>query len=40
MAETGFMPSLLFGLRTSWESKAINDLPDSYGQEWVGLSRA
>ena len=35
MAENGFWPSLLFGVRRQWDSKAINDLPDSYGQEWV-----
>ena len=35
MAENGFMPSRLPGLRSEWESRAINDLKDSYGQEWV-----
>jgi hypothetical protein len=35
MAENGFWPSRLLGLRKSWESKVINDLEDSYGQEWV-----
>jgi sodium/potassium-transporting ATPase subunit alpha len=35
MAENGFWPKYLFGLRKQWDSKAINDLPDSYGQEWV-----
>ena len=35
MAENGFLPPYLFGLRESWDSKAINDLADSYGQEWV-----
>lgn len=34
MAENGFLPSRLLGLRKSWESKYINDLEDSYGQEW------
>merc|ERR1712142_983257 len=34
MAENGFMPSKLVGLRRFWDSKAINDLEDSYGQEW------
>ncbi|KAM7249096.1 hypothetical protein ACFE04_011115 [Oxalis oulophora] len=24
----------LFGIRKQWDSKAINDLSDSYGQEW------
>ena len=35
MAENGFWPSRLLGLRKSWESKTVNDLEDSYGQEWV-----
>ncbi|CAF4624244.1 unnamed protein product, partial [Rotaria sp. Silwood2] len=35
MAENGFLPSRLLGLRKSWESNEINDLEDSYGQEWV-----
>ncbi len=35
MAENGFLPSRLLGLRQSWESKYVNDLEDSYGQEWV-----
>ena len=37
MAENGFLPSRLIGLRKSWESKAVNDLEDSYGQEWVRI---
>ena len=35
MAENGFLPSRLIGLRKSWDSKLVNDLEDSYGQEWV-----
>ncbi|CAF3349572.1 unnamed protein product [Rotaria sp. Silwood1] len=35
LAENGFWPSRLLGLRKSWESKAVNDLEDSYGQEWT-----
>ena len=35
MAENGFLPWNLSGLRKSWDSKAVNDLKDSYGQEWV-----
>lgn len=35
MAENGFLPLKLFGIRKQWDSKAINDLTDSYGQEWV-----
>ncbi|CAF3939281.1 unnamed protein product [Rotaria sordida] len=35
MAENGFLPSRLFGLRKSWESKYVNDLQDSYNREWT-----
>lgn len=35
MGENGFLPSRLLGLRKEWDSKAINDLTDSYNQEWV-----
>ena len=39
MAENGFLPLHLFGIRKMWDSKAINDLRDSYGQEWVNSKR-
>ncbi|CAF2062862.1 unnamed protein product [Rotaria magnacalcarata] len=39
MAENGFWPSRLIGLRKSWESKTLNDLEDSYGQEWTYQQR-
>jgi sodium/potassium-transporting ATPase subunit alpha len=35
MGEHGFLPGLLIGLRNSWEAVSINDLKDSYGQEWT-----
>ena len=35
MSENGFWPSRLLGLRKEWDSKGVNDLEDSYGQEWV-----
>jgi len=35
MAENGFRPGKLFGLRKNWDSRAVNDLEDSYGQEWT-----
>lgn len=38
MAENGFMPSRLLGLRGQWDSKSVNDLEDSFGQEWVKIS--
>ncbi|GFS76136.1 hypothetical protein NPIL_367141 [Nephila pilipes] len=39
MAENGFMPSYLLGLRSQWDSKAVNDLKDSFGQEWTYFHR-
>lgn len=35
MAENGFLPSRLIGLRAEWDSRAVNNLEDSYGQQWV-----
>jgi sodium/potassium-transporting ATPase subunit alpha len=35
MAENGFKPDLLLGIRKRWDSRSVNDLEDSYGQEWV-----
>ena len=35
LAENGFLPRDLFGIRKRWDSKAVNDLEDSYGQEWT-----
>merc|ERR1712002_536259 len=39
MCENGFWPSTLLGLRRSWDSQAVNDLEDSYGQEWTYSDR-
>ncbi|KAG5671708.1 hypothetical protein PVAND_001888 [Polypedilum vanderplanki] len=39
MAENGFLPVDLFGIRKQWDSKAVNDLTDSYGQEWTYRDR-
>merc|ERR1712203_568991 len=39
LAENGFWPSKLLGLRRGWDSAAINDLKDSYGQEWTYKER-
>ncbi|KAH6930491.1 hypothetical protein HPB50_014085 [Hyalomma asiaticum] len=39
MGENGFWPSKLLGLRKHWDSKAVNDLMDSYGQEWTYKNR-
>lgn len=38
MAENGFLPAYLFGLRKPWDNRSINDLQDAYGQEWVGVT--
>lgn len=35
MAENGFLPSLLVGIRLNWDDRSTNDLEDSYGQQWV-----
>merc|ERR1712226_559849 len=35
LAENGFLPDKLFGLREEWENKNNNSLEDSYGQEWT-----
>merc|ERR1711970_355884 len=39
LAENGFLPGDCFGLRERWDSKAVNDLEDSYGQEWTYKDR-
>lgn len=38
LAENGFLPATLLGIRVSWDNKYINDLEDSYGQQWVSNS--
>jgi len=35
MAENGFWPERLINIRNEWNSFAINDLADSYYQEWT-----
>lgn len=39
MCEHGFWPSRLVGIRKEWDSKGVNDLEDSYGQEWTYAQR-
>ncbi|KRY49843.1 Sodium/potassium-transporting ATPase subunit alpha, partial [Trichinella britovi] len=39
MGENGFLPNRLLGLREQWDSKAVNDLEDSYGQQWTHANR-
>ncbi|KAG5267728.1 hypothetical protein AALO_G00224990 [Alosa alosa] len=35
LAENGFLPSFLIGIRESWDDKANNEVEDSYGQQWT-----
>merc|ERR1712241_555749 len=39
LAENGFFPGRLLGLRRAWDSPAVNDVEDSYGQEWTYTDR-
>ncbi|CAH8599883.1 unnamed protein product [Schistosoma intercalatum] len=39
MAENGFWPSRLVGIRKEWDSRAVDALSDSYGQEWTYKQR-
>ncbi|KQK84684.1 hypothetical protein AAES_46542 [Amazona aestiva] len=34
LAENGFLPGTLLGIRLAWDDRSTNDLEDSYGQEW------
>uniref|UniRef100_A0A6I8PQW7 Sodium/potassium-transporting ATPase subunit alpha n=1 Tax=Ornithorhynchus anatinus TaxID=9258 RepID=A0A6I8PQW7_ORNAN len=35
LAENGFLPSNLVGIRLNWDDRMVNDLEDSYGQQWT-----
>ncbi|MCJ8744995.1 hypothetical protein PDJAM_G00125210 [Pangasius djambal] len=35
LAENGFLPYRLLGLRLDWDDRNVNDLEDSYGQQWT-----
>merc|ERR1712240_60570 len=39
LCENGFWPSHLLGLRRDWDSRNVNDLEDSFGQEWTYRDR-
>ncbi|KAJ8713516.1 hypothetical protein PYW07_013886 [Mythimna separata] len=39
MAEYGFYPGDLFGIRQRWDNEAVTDLVDSRGQEWTYAER-
>ncbi|XP_054477555.1 sodium/potassium-transporting ATPase subunit alpha-3b isoform X1 [Anoplopoma fimbria] len=35
LAENGFLPTHLVGIRLNWDDRSVNDLEDSYGQQWT-----
>uniref|UniRef100_UPI00398E38BF sodium/potassium-transporting ATPase subunit alpha-3 isoform X1 n=2 Tax=Pristiophorus japonicus TaxID=55135 RepID=UPI00398E38BF len=35
LAENGFLPKNLVGIRLHWDDRTVNDLEDSYGQQWT-----
>ncbi|KAE9548777.1 hypothetical protein FO519_008015 [Halicephalobus sp. NKZ332] len=39
MADNGFLPWKLYQLRSEWDSRAVNCVIDSYGQEWTYANR-
>jgi len=39
MAESGFWPQRLLGLRDIWGVRGLNDIEDAYGQEWSFAQR-
>lgn len=39
LAENGFLPSTLPGIRIQWDDREVNDLEDYYGQQWVRAER-
>ncbi|XP_033341724.2 sodium/potassium-transporting ATPase subunit alpha [Megalopta genalis] len=39
MMAHGFLPDKLLGLRSTWDSVVVNDMQDSFGQEWTHEQR-
>jgi sodium/potassium-transporting ATPase subunit alpha len=37
MAENGFRPYSLIGIRSRWDDRENQAVADSYGQEWASL---
>ncbi|XP_028987788.1 sodium/potassium-transporting ATPase subunit alpha-2 [Betta splendens] len=35
LAENGFLPRTLVGIRLNWDDREVNDVEDSYGQQWT-----
>lgn len=38
MGANGFLPQDLFNIRRDWDNIALNNLEDSYGQQWVSVN--
>lgn len=38
LAENGFLPWDLVGLRIGWNDRYFSEVEDSYGQQWVGAT--
>uniref|UniRef100_H2Z2K8 Potassium-transporting ATPase alpha chain 2 n=1 Tax=Ciona savignyi TaxID=51511 RepID=H2Z2K8_CIOSA len=39
MMHNGFLPTRLFGIRADWDERTLNNLVDSFGQEWTYEAR-
>lgn len=37
LAENGFLPWTLLGIRINWDDRNFNELEDTYGQQWVRI---
>jgi len=37
LLQNGFLPPLVFGIQVAWNDRSLNDLEDSYGQQWVSV---
>nr|XP_019958015.1 PREDICTED: sodium/potassium-transporting ATPase subunit alpha-2-like [Paralichthys olivaceus] len=35
LAENGFLPITLVGIRIDWDAREVNDVEDTYGQQWT-----
>ncbi|KAI4810048.1 hypothetical protein KUCAC02_018898 [Chaenocephalus aceratus] len=35
LAENGFLPNTLVGIRVRWDDREVNDVEDSFGQQWT-----
>lgn len=39
MADNGWLPWDLFGIRADWDARSVSNMRDSYGQEWTYANR-